>query len=173
MNSKEIISIILNVCLISTFIGIFFFTYAAKVEGEIVSEQVDFLVRDFTDGVLAVAPKSIVRDLRDNVKSSKLPDMSKVDEQAAEANKKLIQLASKVLGGLLVFGIASSLIIWRMNKDTISSSDMLRILKETLVILLMVAITEFVFITYIAKSYITAEPNQIKKRIIEIVQENL
>lgn len=172
MNSKTIITILLNVAVISTFIGIFFFTYAAKVEGEIVDEQVDFLVKDFTSSFVPFMPKTAITVLRDKIKNGKLPDMSGVDKEVEESNKKLKKKAFMILGIFFTVCVAISLLIWYFNRYTISTGDMKLIVKETFIILLFVAVTEFIFIKYIAKNYLSAEPNLIKLNIIKLIEEN-
>ena len=46
--SEEIASIMMSVLFVGTFLGVFFFTYASKVENQVVIDQVNYIVSDLT-----------------------------------------------------------------------------------------------------------------------------
>ena len=169
MDKKTIILIILNVIFISVFIGIFFFTYASKVEGEIVKTQVEFLVKDFTQDTLTLLPKDILQEISAKLKNTELPDMKDIDAIVAQKNKDLVKKAYTALGLLLIAGIIICIFIYRSSNLNIN--DIKSIIFEVFVMLCCVALTEYVFLNYIAKNYYSIETNTIKREIINLLND--
>ena len=128
-NKEEIANIILHVTLISTFIGIFFFTYGSYIEENIVKKQVNFLIEDNKEFVLLI-PNDIKQKIVDKINNIKL-DLAEDDRKAAEQNKKLLIKASKILAIGLIVGIA---IVWKMSQ--MYNFNFMHLLKENLILCL-------------------------------------
>ena len=168
MNKKDIILIILNIVFISVFIGIFFFTYASKVEGVILQKQIDFLVQDFVGKEVSLLPKDVLINIRDTLKNTKLPDMSDADNKVAQNNKDLINKSIIAFSIIFIIGIAICIYLY-INSD-ITMSEIIWILINAFIMLFVVGITEYVFLNYIAKNYYSIETNTIKRDIIDILK---
>ena len=164
-NKEEIANIILHVTLISTFIGIFFFTYGSHIEENIVKKQVAFLIEDNKEFV-SLIPNDTKKKIVDKINNIKL-DLAEDDKKVTEQNKKLLIKAATVLGIVFVVGVA---IVWKMSE--IYKFDFIHLLKENLIILCFVALTEFTFLTYYAQNYLSIDPNIIRRRCITIVGDN-
>ena len=164
-NKEEIANIILHVTLISTFIGIFFFTYGSHIEENIVKKQVAFLIEDNKEFV-SLIPNDTKKKIVDKINNIKL-DLAEDDKKFTEQNKKLLIKAATVLGIVFVVGVA---IVWKMSE--IYKFDFIHLLKENLIILCFVALTEFTFLTYYAQNYLSIDPNIIRRRCITIVGDN-
>jgi len=164
-NKEEIANIILHVTLISTFIGIFFFTYGSHIEENIVKKQVAFLIEDNKE-VASLIPNDSKQKIIDSINNIKL-DLAEDDKKAAEQNKKLLIKAVKILSIVLVIGIA---IVWKMSK--MYNFNFIHLLKENLIILCFVALTEFSFLTFFAQNYLSIDPNIIRRRCITIIGDN-
>jgi hypothetical protein len=164
-NKEEIANIILHVTLISTFIGIFFFTYGSYIEENIVKKQVNFLIEDNKEFVLLI-PNDIKQKIVDKINNIKL-DLAEDDRKAAEQNKKLLIKASKILAIGLIVGIA---IVWKMSQ--MYNFNFMHLLKENLIILCFVALTEFSFLTFYAQQYLLIDPNIIRRRCITNIGDN-
>lgn len=164
-NPEYIANIILHVILISTLITIFFFTYAAKVEEDIVKDQVNFIIEDLTDNInmLPEDKKQIVRDASNKIVA---PDMTELDNKVVDANAKLMKNVMIMVGIVLVVGI---LIVYMMSKKY--DFNFLDLMTHNLIVLFFVFITEFCFITYLGKNFRTGDANFVKKSILSILKE--
>lgn len=170
--NETIATIILNVVLISTFIGIFFFTYAAKVEEEIVIDQVNIIVDDFTGDISSLVSPETLRLSKPFILNAltlspeQISKLSVNDAASADHNKKLKIKAAIALGIILIVGLAGVFYIWSKNKDF----DLKKLFIANGIILFFVGLTEFAFLTVIAKNYRTADSNFVKKVIVENIK---
>jgi len=164
-NPEYIANIILHVILISTLITIFFFTYAAKVEEEIVKEQVNFIIEDLTDNInmLPENAKEIVRNMSREITE---PDMTELDNKVIESNAQLLKKVTIMVSITLIVGVY---IVYMMSKKyNFSFSDLM---KHNFIVLVFVFITEFCFITYLGKNFRLGDANFVKKSVLTILKE--
>lgn len=160
MLSHFIANTILHVVLISVFIGIFFFTYASKVEKEIVETRSIAIVQDLMKDYNALAPSSFTgKTISQNINT---PDMSKDDAEVEYNNKLLIMKVIKVLSIGFTIGILVVISICIYFKIPLKP-----LIITNLVSLFFVALTEFSFLTFFAKNYITIDSNYVKKVAIK------
>ena len=159
---EGITTIILSVTFVSIFLGIFFFTYAKNVEKEIVMNNVNYLVNDLIGNLKDIIPPAGQTQLKQKMNEVKLPDMSKEDEQVETNNKALLKRAAGVLGLIGFIGIFSA---YKLSKKYNLSFQTLVV--KNLILLVGIAIVEIGFINLVAKQYISINPNQIKKAIIQ------
>ena len=100
---KNAVSIILQITLIVSFISVFFFVYTSTVEHQIVVNQVNSLVTDFTQDLnLAMTPAD-KQTLQNAFKNITPPDMSSDDASAKATNNKLLHNTIVIIS--IVFGI--------------------------------------------------------------------
>jgi hypothetical protein len=163
--SEHAINIILGAIFISVFIGIFFFTYVSKIEQNIVRNQTIYLVDNIIGDLDILLPDSIKLLL-----SSKLiaPDMSHEDAKVEENNNALKKKAIIALS--IIFGVGiliAFLISW------FSKTKILPIIGKNLILLVFVALTEFIFLIFIGQNYISVDPNYVKYKFIQTLQEEL
>lgn len=161
-------NIVLSVCLIAGFIGVFFFTVGKDIEQKIVSSQVKRLVDEsFEDMKIAIPNDSLSHyvPLVEHIQQSVVTGMQAQDEQVAQHNDELKSKAFKVLGIIVASGITVVLLLWWKYRF-----DMKDLLWKNAVILCCVAVTEWFFLTYIAQSYRSADANTIKRRVIQKMQ---
>lgn len=165
MISKEITNIILNVIFIATFIAIFFFTYGTFVEKSVIKEQVNYAITDLVGNAQFFLTEYQLEMLKQYIGTIQIPDMSQADKQAKQHNKKLIIEASIIMGILLIVGIIISVILSIVYKFSFG-----KLLILNLVILIFIALTEFMFLTFLGKRYKSLDPNFIKVTILETIQ---
>jgi len=164
---KHLSSILCGVSLISVFIVIFFFTYASKVEKNIVQERCTEIVDDLTSGLDAV-PKTY----KDQIYSQVAPYLTvppAIEEQdaiVAEQNKKLLKKSAIVAGSFLVLSFLAVFVLSR-----IFNFSFLDIVKTNLIILVFVGLTEFTFLTFFAQNYITIDSNFVKETVVKTVAD--
>jgi len=160
MNSKQISQIILNVTLVSCFIGVLFFTYGSKVEQEIIQEQTENITKSIT-GDLQFLPDSLKQQIKEQLS---VPNMESDDLNAKESNSKLLKKSALVLGILFLVGMLLTIIIYITNKIDEN------IFTESLVILLAVGLTEVLFLNIISRPYKIADPNFVKYSMLSNLQ---
>lgn len=167
LNPTEIVNIILHVILIATFIAIFFFTYASKVEQVIVQEQVDYIVRDLTSDLI-ILPKSYRDQLRAAVDRITVPDMSAEDNEVIEYNRELLKKVIKIVIGFVIIGLV--VVGFLVYKYNLSVKDLFI---KNLVVLLFIAATEYIFLTYLASHYQSGDPNFAKLSFVKSLRSLL
>ena len=156
-------NIVLHVTLIVAFISIFFFTYGSYIEKKVVDNQMEILVENFTADI-DIFPDN-VRDLMSNtIQNIELPDMKKEDEAVKTSNTKLKKRAFTFIGTLTVVGILTMLILWVASGRKFSLKS---IIMENVGLLIVVGLTEFMFTTFVLKNYRSADPNIIKKQVVD------
>ena len=163
--AEYIANIILHVVLISVFIGVFFFTYATFIEERIVVSQVNYLIDDFADEI-EVLPKTYKTVLNTVISNIDKPDMSVQDAQVKENNKALLNKVIIILSVSLVIGISS---VYYLSRNYDFSFK--ELLYKNLIGLVFVGLTEFVFLTFIATSFRSADPNYVKRKILETLRD--
>ncbi len=163
---EVIANIILHVAFISSFLGIFFFTYGSRVEKDVVKDQIDFIVKNFTDDITNTVPPEYLQRISPIIQTLQPPDMSKEDIEVEEQNHKLLIKAMSVISVVLAISILS--VVYLSKKYNF---DLWNMIKENIVILCFVALTEFCFLTFIGKTFRSADPNFVKFTIIQTLKK--
>jgi hypothetical protein len=164
LDSKSIINIIINVGLIATFISIFFFTYASKVEEEIVKNQAKIMVND----IMQVVNPSLNDTAKKMIMEYTLADMSEEDKAVLESNEKLINSGYSIL--IIVFLVTQ---VVGLILAIYFNYDYFNIILVNVIILVFVGLTEYIFLNMIGASYVSVDTNYIKWKILTSVQKKL
>ena len=158
-----IANILIGLTLFSTFLCIFYFTYASKVENEILGIQIKNLVDSLTENIEATPiDRNALLAILDNVKVN---DLSAADAQVKSSNDAL---RCKAIIGFAIFGIVSIVIIaglWYAYRF-----DLKTLLGVNLLLLMFIALIEVFFLNAIAKSYRSLDPNAVKKNIVDKIR---
>lgn len=165
MNSEFIANVIISVTLIATFIGIFFFTIAAKIEQQIVQKQTQALVQDLVQYKVFL-PDSSKLLTSVVINTIEAPNMEAADAQAKASNNALLKKAAKAIIIGNIIAISAVLLLYSKSKF-----DIMHLLKENLFILIFVGLTELAFLLLIGRAYITADPNFVKYYIVKTINE--
>lgn len=163
---EEIANIILHVVFISSFLGIFFFTYASKVEESIAKAQISFLVSQMGTN-LNLLPNVTKAEIKKSLDGVNL-NMQEQDDAVEESNKKLLKLAFTVIGVTLLVGLA---VVFLMSRKY--GFSFMHLLKENLYILVFIALTEYCFLTFLAQKFISIDPNYVKRKLATVLQESV
>lgn len=163
LSSKQIPSILLNVIFISVFIGIFFFTYGSQIEQNIVKTQSYILADNITSELSVFMTPTQAQFVASTLRN---PDLSTEDAHVAEKNGQLKTKAMKVLGIGSLIGIG---IVWMLCSHF--ELDFIQLIKHNLIVLLFVALTEYIFLTYIAQNFIITDMNFVKHKIYTLCKE--
>ena len=159
---KELAQIALNVTLVSTMIGVLFFTVIKDAEQDIVRAQTGYVAESLASDVKLFFPPQVRASI---VAKLAVPDMRDADATVAASNAKLKATATKVLGALCAAGVALTLGLCRVGQVGI-----VHVLLEALVILAFAAATELLFINMVAKTHVSADPNDVKLLIVKAVK---
>ena len=164
-----IIKTLIQVVLISTFIGIFFFTYASKVEENIVKKQCSQIIQDLSDDVKIIVPADTLQKIYTQViPRIQAPDLSKEDAEVKQKNDVLLKSVTKLIVAFVGIGLTIvSLLIW------IFKIPVKEILISSGVSVLFVAIVEYSFLTFFAQNYRTIDSNFVKMKILENINKNI
>jgi len=170
----HIVGGLIQIFLVFAFLSLFFFLYVVKVERQIFSDQVGFIVDSFVDeffkNIDVFFPErrqDINKLFSDAVAKFEITENQEVNAAITASNNK-IQKTTQIT--LLVTGVVIILILiamWYFG----GCLDFGRQFAMGLVILAFIAITEFAFLHLVAKNYISAEVNNIKSAILERVQK--
>ena len=167
MLSYEIANIILSVVLISTFIGVFFFTYASRIEKNIVEIRCKKIIEDLTDPIVTLSTPDMIDQINSNLEKLTQPDLSEEDEKVSANNKALLKKSFIVISILFILGIFAVLVLYLIYKFPLKN-----LIISNIVMLIFVALTEFMFMTFFAQNYITVDSNFIKNKIINVLIAN-
>jgi hypothetical protein len=174
-----VIAIAMQVSFIFAFLTVFFFLYVQKVEKEEFKKQIDIIVDNLSNDISAQIPnliknKGVDIDSNDSAiiingiidviqeKMSKTPTKSSVVEQNHHVKLTALRSLSAVFA--LVIGVSLLIILLGF---CIPVSDQV---KESMLIVIFVGITELTFLQLIAKNYISASPNRIKRELASAIQ---
>lgn len=164
--SEEVISAIMNIVFIATFIGIFFFTYGKYIEEKIVQDQVKFLVDELSGNIHNILPQSTKDSIKNKLNNIDTNTFKHLDKEVEDNNKKLLKLATFVLTTLFIITMSFCYSICRSRYY-----DFGEMVKSNLTILFFIALTEFIFLTFVAQSFRSADPNFVKYSILTNIKK--
>jgi len=150
----------------SVFIPIFFFTYASKIERDVVVSQVNYIVDDILGDISRIAPQDKKQLLKSVANEIEAPILEDADRKVKQNNDELIHTASIILSVVFVAGMLISYIISRYYEHDYKS-----IFYENLILLAGIAVVEFVFATFIATKYISGDPNYVRRSVLRSLKE--
>lgn len=167
MLTKDIAHILCGTSLVSIFIVVFFFTYAAKIEQKIVQERCTEIIDDLTNVVTQLPPEYKSMISTEIAPYLVVPPSLEDEDRKVEAQNKALMKKAAIF--LAVFVAIAFSIIFIMSK--MYGFSFLDILKENFLVLIFVALTEFVFLTFFAQNYITIDANFVKEKIVQTVAD--
>ena len=162
----NISNVVLNVTLISIFIGIFFFTYAKVVEQNIVKNQSELIAGYLAKDVSTFLSKQTAQKIKESVT---IPlDMAQQDREIEYNNQSLQMNAFIVLVIIFVVGIV---IVFSLSKYY--QFGLSNILIQNLIIVTFIGLTEFSFLTYIIQNFLPLDPNFVRYKILTSLKKTL
>ena len=166
-NSKFWLNIIIGLSSFCIFITIFFFTYAAKVEEEILTKQIENLIDDFTDN--PIVDNIDKKEIKKILETIKYPDLKNEDRMVEENNKKL-KIQGMVFCLVMLVIAISCVVIYNKNQVEKDTGYIKSILISNGILLVFIALTEFYYINTVIKQYYSLDPNDVKKEIIKTLK---
>lgn len=161
---QDFVLVLVQVILIITFITVFYFTYVCNLEETAVIEHTKELIHTIVQDFKPLLTDDQKSRIKESLEKSKPHDMKEQDDSVQLKNDSLLVTSAILLLSIFIVGIGVSLILIK-----IYNLDWVLILRNSLVIVSVVALTEFLFITYIAFNYKTLDPNYVKKAVVDSV----
>lgn len=162
MKTEEIAQIILSFVFIALFISIFFFTYIAKVEKEIIENHINESVASFsTDMSIFLTPekKKLIREII--LQNIQVPEQTDNDLEIDKQNKTIFNKTIIIFTIIVIIGLIIVGVLWSFYKF-----DIIYTIKYNMLMLVLTAVVYFLFITYITRKYILVDKNYISYIII-------
>ncbi len=182
LQTRDLVNVLLHIMLLSTFIVIFFFSYDAYVEGQVVKNSITSVVKSCINDLLLVVPSGTIPP--GSLDNLSVPDLSKEDSEVAESNAKLLKKAGTFIGIFLGVGIIVIIGLWKWSvhrqgwvfpkKRPLFRNNGFsigRVCAENFVMLLFVALSEFIFTMFVAANYKPLDNNSVKRLIIKNLVE--
>ena len=173
IDANFVLTIIIQVVSVFTFLCIFFFTYVRKQEKIIFDRQINFLIDNISQHNLNLLPNNEKRILKNSIGNinSNTPEINKTNQDINNNNKDVIDKTKKILLRLVIFltfVILTSIYLSKnSNISFFNNFKVVPILKESLIILVFIAITEFIFLKLFISEYISVEPNILKAKFFK------
>jgi hypothetical protein len=162
----DVCNILLHIMLISAFLGSYFFTFGAYLEREVLKDQLNFLVDTTLHPVRILFP-NMSNDIKQKIKQQKFILDEKADKNSEENNKKTVDMAIKFITIFFVIGFIVILFLSKiLDKEGLTTMQFLKkLFMHNLIILIFIAMTEFIFAFFFAKKYMSLDTNKLKKQI--------
>lgn len=168
-------AIISQVFLIFLFLTIFFFLYVVVVEKDVFQSQINLIVDDVMKDIQIkdILPPEVLtnKEALIMVSNGALAIAREKLEQTSDAqkidrdNKNLIEHTGKILmlsaGAVIIMSLILLMIGFCL--------PLKQQIKESLVVVIFIAITEFIFLNFVVKKYISADPNKVKTLIAQAI----
>ena len=159
-----IVNVIIALVLITTFLTVFFFTYVKTVEKKIVIKNVNYIIDNIGDSILSILPEQIKTLIYQKLNSFKLPDMSAIDNEVEKSNDVLLMKSIKLIGIIIIFSLIACYFLCTFYKI-----DFIEIFMTNFFLSFAIIGTEYLFLNYIIFEWISADPNQLKAKIIKSI----
>ncbi len=165
--------VFIQICMMGTFLTLFFFLYVTKVEGQIFKDQVGEVISTLyntVDSQMQVfvplsAQKKIKQSLNDHLKSTVIQEDK--NESIKRNNKQLEGQSANMVGVLIVGAVGFVLSLVLLGFCT----NMKRMILENIVIVGCLALTEFIFLNFVTRKFKTADPNHIMYFILDSIEQ--
>ena len=169
------ISISIQVLVISIFLITFFFLYVVNVEEQEFKQQIELVM----DSILKdpnVSPYLKINDNDDNMlvaiygaldaAEEKIKLSTKSDIDNINNSNRMIKTNTFIIAGLS--GLVLLLMVFLLLSFDVKI-PLVKYIKHSLIILVFIALTEYIFLTFIGKKYISVSPTQVRKQIAQSI----
>ena len=162
-----IFSIFSQITLIFTFLIIFYFNYVELVEKKTFLHQIDQVLDELVKPIRSKIPKSnevklgidaLVVDIK--------TENSKSDKTTKQNNQNLAKISMNMVYGCIGGFLIYTLII-TLTKNCLPLKS---VLLESVIALLFIALTEYLFLQIVIANYKSADPNYVKRTIAKAIE---
>ena len=169
MKPIDIVNIIFNVMLVSSFICLFFFTVGARLEKIVLEQQLQNLSSELLKDYVEILPAKIKSEI-----NASLANVQVDTSQDAKAEQKNLELFHKVIKIISAFIlICGAVCYYIIINNNLSYDEVFKTFKETLIILVFIALTYSTFSVTAALNYKTADSNYVKLTFLQELKYKL
>lgn len=164
-----LVNVLTQTIFIVIIITLFYFFYVPFIEKNIVKKQVDDIVKNLADDIHIFLPKEQLDYIKDFIKTI-LPniDFSQKDKEVEENNRKVLKKAFLYIGISIIIGI---LILFFLHYKYSKVLNFKQIYITNIFLSLGVAITYFLFVSFIIGNYKAADPNYVKFNLLNVINK--
>lgn len=152
------INISMNIGLIAALLGIFFFTYAAKIEEDIVKTNAKIAVSDIMESIGPLLNNKLKSELKNKLVE---PDQTEADKESKKHNDHIMNNALANLFIILDIGLTVGFILTIIYNHKFS-----KVLGLNLIIVFLVGCTEYIFLNFLPHKFISVDTNYIRWKIL-------
>lgn len=163
---KLLIDTSISVAFTSFFICIFFFTYGKIIEKQVVVNNVNYIMDDLLGSAITIIPDNMKSVLKQQLNSINPPNMIKQDKIVSDTNYELIKKSIIIFSLFLVLVLVVGNVASKYYNVNYSYS-----IYQNMILLFFIGLTEYIFLSTLAKHYISAEPNLVVHDIIEMLKK--
>lgn len=160
--------ILLQAMLMGVFIVVFYFTYGRVVERDAINNQVGDIVDSLTNNLQFMGASSrnaLGRTIASLPTTS--PSLEAADAAAAAQNRKTRKRAAVGVAAMVGVGLLALAAMAALNRRRRSPFTWKRLVRDTLVVLAFVALTEFLFSTFVMKKYRSVDPHEVEQTVVD------
>ena len=150
-----------------------FFTYGKTQEEKSLERQISFLIDDFVGSKFFFLGKSEKNILKGIIQDLDV-DTSETDEQVKKSNEEVLNKTKKFILYMILIGVVSVYFLWSSSTDSSGmwkSFNLSTAITDSLIAVSIVALIEFIFLTYLGSKFITIDTNLIKTRILTNIRD--
>lgn len=177
----EGISIAIQVTFIFAFLTVFFFAYVQEIERKEFQTQLNIVVDSIIDEIEDDLPNIITKDSTITPENAVVLISGIIDlinekialeskdsvNSIAKQNYEVKQKAFNSLLNVIITVVTASFLVL-LAGFCVQLTDQI---KEAMLIVIFVGLTEFTFLQVVAKNYISADPNKIKRILTGAIQD--
>lgn len=175
------ISIAIQVTFIFAFLTVFFFVYVTEVEKEEFRTQmnliVDNIMKDVNNDLPSLINKQeylskadaavVINGIIDVLQEKIYIDSKSTSATVLKQNHSVKMKAFKYLSAIVTVIVVSAVIILLIGFCV----PIIYQIKEAMLVVIFVGLTELTFLQVIAKNFVSADPNKVKRSLGEAIQQ--
>ena len=174
-NCEDYSELILSITFFVVFIVVFYFSYGLFMEKIVLNKELSHIIQSFKSNITFLNP-SMKMQIKSLIQNAKLPDDAQIDSDINNNNKKI--LITAICIAIVIFFVGTGLSFFLTTKWAASlfgghcgnMSYWSNILKN-IVVIIAIALTEFLFATYIIANYISVDQNDIMYLFFKNLQD--
>lgn len=169
VSKEDVFNIVLHVMIMTVAIAFFYFAYVPSVELRVVNKSVDSVMQSIADDVHDAVPKSTldaISPIADQYLKDR--DMTKEDADARKHNEEVRASAVKFVAIVVGVCLAVLAYVGWTGRNEIPFRE---VFMENAIVVSATMLVYFLFVTFVAQNYETADPNVVKKTIVSSLKK--
>ena len=173
-NTEGLVDFVFHIGFYGLFLTIFFFYYATLVEGQIVKQQSENVVNSISQSIKAAAPEAF----QAFANSLTVEKLNSDDKDTCKKNRKVRRQSFIVFGSIFAFTLlfaASFIFSYYITKSKFGLSGMqfAEVIYINVIIILLIAVSEYSYLTFFARNFRTLDPNFVQYTLLDSIEKKL